>query len=90
MAFTYVVREQGVEGNKRYQILECTFTAVTVGYLPTGFSNILYASHNNETTAAAGLVKPNKASNGSTVEFGGIYFSGFTSGDFAVVKIEGR
>lgn len=89
MAFTYVVKKSGVEGDKKYQIVECTFTAVTSGYFPTGFSNVLFASANNEVTEGDGLLKKNIATDGSTVEYGGIYLSGFTASDVATVKVEG-
>jgi len=90
MAFTYVETKRGVMGDLRYQVFECTFGAVTTGHIPTGLSNIFYVDFNNEVTEADGLVRKNKASNGSTDAYGGVYFSGFTASDVATVMVFGK
>lgn len=89
MAFTSVLLKTDVVGSQMVQFYTCTFTAVTSGYIKTGLHNVLMAQHNNETTEADGKVKKNIATDGSTAELGGVYFSGFTAGDVVTVEVKG-
>lgn len=89
MAFEKTLIKSDIKGTSQEQVYSCTFTAVTAGYIKTGFSNILYALVMNETTAGAGIAKKNIASDGIAVEGGGLYFSGLTAGNVITVVVVG-
>ena len=89
MAFSSAVVKSDVIGTGQIKIFTATFAAVTVGAFKTGLSHILFADHNNGTTAGAGKVLINIASDGTTAEEGSIYFTGFTSNDVAKVFVYG-
>lgn len=90
MAFSSAVVKSDVMGTGQVKIFSAAFTAVTVGAIKTGLSHVLFASHNNETTAGNGKMLINIASDGTTAEEGSIYFSGFTSGAAAKVFVYGH
>lgn len=90
MAFSSAQVATDVHGTMECQIYTINSAGVTSGYIKTGFSNILFARLNNATTAGAGKVLINKASDGSTAEGGGLYMSGLTSNDVGEIIVFGR
>ena len=78
-----------MEGTMKVKYFDVTFAAVTAGYVKTGFSNIIFASHLNNVTENDGRLKINFATDGSTVEPGGLYLMGFTASDTARVRVVG-
>lgn len=90
MAFSSAQVDADIHGTTVCQIYTLNFAGVTSGYVKTGLSKILFARLNNATTAGAGKVLINKASDGSTAEGGGLYMSGLTSNDVGEIIVFGR
>lgn len=90
MAFSSTVQKNDVQGTMVCKVYQASFASVTSGHIKTGLSNVVFAVHNNETTEGDGKLVINKASDGSTAEGGGIYFSGFTANDVATVIVYGN
>lgn len=91
MAFSFTQAPVGsnINGKLVEKYFNVSFASVTSGYLSTGLSTIVFAEHLNNTTENDGKLAVNIASDGSTTEHGGLYMSGFTSNDTAIVKVTG-
>lgn len=89
MAFSATKTRDNVVGNIRVAYYNADFDTVTAGHISTGFSTILFAEFLNEVTENDGRLQLNIADDGSTAEAGGLYCSGFTSNDTAIIKVEG-
>lgn len=88
MAMSYTETVKSVVGDKKMSIYSVVMTGVTSGSFKTGYGNLHFAKANNESApAATNAVKKNIASDGSTAEYGTVYFSGFTSGDTFTLQI---
>jgi hypothetical protein len=79
-------------GAHSLQVMQVTLTDVTEADIPTaehGFSNIIGAWFNNETTEGDGLLEKNyTVANAASI--GNIALTGFTSGDVVTVFILGN
>lgn len=89
MAFSSTRTELQQLGQVTLQIHSVDFAGVTSGHIKTGMARVRAAFFNNEGTEAQGIVKINKASDGSTAEGGGIYISDVTSGDTGTLTVIG-
>jgi hypothetical protein len=89
MAFSNTIVLTNVNGNLKEKYFDLDFASVTSGHIKSGFGTVVFAEHLNNTTENDGKLKINVASDGTTVEFGSVYFSSFTSNDTARVKITG-
>jgi hypothetical protein len=89
MAFSSTAVDSNISGKFIEKYFDVNFSSVTSGYVKTGLRNIVFADHLNNVTENDGRLKINFASDGSTVEQGGLYMTGFTSNDTARIRVVG-
>lgn len=89
MAFSSSLKKVDQIGTTQVQYHDVNLAGVTTGHIKTGLSNILFADHNNETTAG-GRVKINRNAADNAYEAGGLLLVGFTSNDVGSVMVHGN
>lgn len=90
MAFSSSIKKHDVHGSLVCQIHEVKFTGVgvTSGHIKTGLSTVVFAVHNNETSAS-GKVELNRNAADTAAEPGSILLNGFTAEDVGQVMVYG-
>jgi hypothetical protein len=88
MAFGYTIKKQGVMGDLQYKVYTVDFASVTSGHIPTGLSNVVFATFNNDVSED-GKLEQNRNSGDSATEYGGVLLNSFTSNDTGTVFVIG-
>lgn len=88
MAFSYSIKKQGVMGDLQYKVYDVNFASVTSGHIPTGLSNVVFATFNNDVSED-GKLEQNRNSADDAAEYGGVLLNGFTADDTGTVMVFG-
>lgn len=88
MAFSYTKQKSGVMGDLQYVVYSVDFASVTSGHIPTGLSNVVFATFNNDVSED-GKLEMNRNSADNAAEYGGVLLNSFTSNDTGTVFVIG-
>lgn len=90
MAFSSSLKKEDVQGTMICKVFDLSFAGVgvTSGHVKTGLGTVVFAAHNNETTAT-GRVKLNRNADDTAAEAGSIFLAGFTAEDVGQVIVYG-